>query len=102
MANKGGGFEVLGNEPISDTGTGKTMVILSIAQMYIEYFKKMRQQPHVSIIGFTEDVMVKELRSLGLNLEFKDNTESKKRLENMVGENEYDFCHVKPIPIGQS
>lgn len=43
------------------TGTGKTLVILSIAQMYVEYFKKMRQQPQVTIIGFTEDVMVKEL-----------------------------------------
>ena len=43
------------------TGTGKTLVILTIAQMYVEYFKKMRQQPQVTIIGFTEDIMVKEL-----------------------------------------
>lgn len=43
------------------TGTGKTLVILSIAQMYIEYFKKMRQQPQVIILGFTEDIITKEL-----------------------------------------
>jgi DNA-directed RNA polymerase subunit beta len=35
------------------------------------------------------NVMVKELRSLGLNLEFKDTKiEQKPKLENMVGENE--------------
>ena len=27
------------------TGTGKTIAILSVAQLYIEYFKKMKQQP---------------------------------------------------------
>lgn len=43
------------------TGTGKTLVILTIAQMYISYFKKMRQQPQVTIIGFTENIIVKEL-----------------------------------------
>ncbi len=34
------------------------------------------------------NVMVKELRSLGLNLEFKENKETMKKLENTVGENE--------------
>ena len=34
------------------------------------------------------NVMVKELRSLGLNLEFKENKETLKKLENAVGENE--------------
>jgi len=34
------------------------------------------------------NVMVKELRSLGLNLEFKDNVESLKKIESRVGENE--------------
>lgn len=43
------------------TGTGKTMVILSIAQVYIEYFQKMKQQPTFTIIGFTEGIIVKEL-----------------------------------------
>jgi hypothetical protein len=43
------------------TGTGKTLVILTIAQMYINYFKKMRQQPQITIIGFTEDIIVREL-----------------------------------------
>lgn len=43
------------------TGTGKTLVILTLAQMYINYFKKMRQQPQITIIGFTEDIIVREL-----------------------------------------
>ena len=34
------------------------------------------------------NVMVKELRSLGLNLEFKESKETISKLENMVGENE--------------
>ena len=34
------------------------------------------------------NVMVKELRSLGLNLEFKESLEKVSKLENMVGENE--------------
>lgn len=43
------------------TGTGKTVVILSLAQFYIKYFQKMKQQPTFTIIGFTEDIIVREL-----------------------------------------
>ena len=43
------------------TGTGKTLAILTIGEMYIGYFKKMRQHPQVTIIGFTEDTIVKEI-----------------------------------------
>ncbi len=34
------------------------------------------------------NVMVKELRSLGLNLEFKENTENVKKIESVAGDNE--------------
>jgi hypothetical protein len=43
------------------TGTGKTLIIHILAHSYIRYFKRMRQQPQVTIIGFTESIMVKEL-----------------------------------------
>ncbi len=43
------------------TGTGKGLVIHSVAKMYIDYFKKMRQEPQVTIIGFTADILIKEL-----------------------------------------
>ena len=43
------------------TGTGKSLVIHSIAKMYIDYFKNMRQNPQVTILGFTEEILVKEL-----------------------------------------
>ena len=29
--------------------------------MYIKYFKKLKQQPTFTIIGFTEDIIVREL-----------------------------------------
>ena len=34
------------------------------------------------------NVMVKELRSLGLNLQFKEHIKNEKKLESAVGENE--------------
>ena len=43
------------------TGTGKTLAIISIAEMYIKYFKRMRSQPNFFIIGFTESIIVREL-----------------------------------------
>ena len=43
------------------TGTGKTIVILSVAESYIRYLRKMKQQPSFVIIGFTEDIIVREL-----------------------------------------
>ena len=43
------------------TGTGKTLIILSIAEMYIKYYKKIQYQPTFVIIGFTEDIIIREL-----------------------------------------
>lgn len=43
------------------TGTGKSLVINTIAAEYINYFKKMKQQPQVTIIGFTERIIVRDL-----------------------------------------
>lgn len=43
------------------TGTGKTMVINALAKIYIDFFKNMKQQPQVTIIGFTEKIIIKDL-----------------------------------------
>ena len=44
------------------TGTGKTMIIHSLAKKYIDFFKQMKTQPWVTIIGFTERIIIKELQ----------------------------------------
>lgn len=43
------------------TGTGKTMVINALAKSYIDFFKNMKQQPQITIIGFTEKIIIKDL-----------------------------------------
>ena len=43
------------------TGTGKTLIINAVAKTYIDYFKRMKQQPNIFIIGFTENIVIKDL-----------------------------------------
>ena len=43
------------------TGTGKSLAIHALAREYIYYIKRMKQQPSIIIIGFTEKIIINEL-----------------------------------------
>ncbi len=42
-------------------GTGKTMILNTIARVYIDHFKLMKEPVQITIIGFTEDIVMREL-----------------------------------------
>jgi len=40
------------------TGTGKTVIMNSVAKVYTDYFRQMKEHTQITVIGFTEDIVV--------------------------------------------
>jgi hypothetical protein len=44
-----------------NTGSGKTVTMLSLAKVFISYFKMMKTRSQITIVGFTESTIMREL-----------------------------------------
>ncbi len=82
------------------TGTGKTMIMNSVARIYIDHFKLMKEPVQVTVIGFTEDVVIRELMTYP---EFgyitRSEVEEMARLNRSTNEREIQIRNSKKAAI---